>query len=62
MPVYSPEFNPAEYGFGKLKYLLKNGFWEMANTDLKEALYTAINFITPGDMRSFYEITGYLMP
>ena len=43
MSAYSPEFNPAEYVFGKLKYLLNNRFWEMANTNLKEALYTAIS-------------------
>ena len=32
------------------------------NTDLKQALYTAINFVTPVDMRAFYEIAGYLNP
>ena len=62
MPAYSPDFNPAEYVFGKLKYLLKYRFWGLTNTDLKEALFTAINFVTPGDMRAFYETTGYLNP
>ena len=62
MPAYSPDFNPAEYVFGKLKFMLKYKFWELTNTDLKQALYTAINFVTPGDMRAFYEITGYLDP
>ena len=47
MPAYSPDFNPAEYVFGKLKCL-------------KESLYTAANFITPGDMHGFFRITGYL--
>ena len=62
MPAYSPDFNPAEYVFGKLKYLLKYRFWGLTNTSLKEALFTAIDFVTPGDMRAFYEITGYLNP
>ena len=60
MPVYSPDFNPTEYVFGKLKCLLKYQFRELTNTNLKEAVYTAANFISPGDMRSFYQITGYL--
>ena len=62
MPAYCPDFKSAEYVFGKFKHLLKLRFWEMTNTDMKKTLYTAINFITPGDMRSFYEIAGYLMP
>ena len=34
MPVYSPDFNPAEYVFGKLKCLLKNQLWELTTTHL----------------------------
>ena len=60
MPAYSPDFNPTEYVFGNLKCVLKYQLWELTNTDLKESLYTAINFITPGDMHGFYRITGYL--
>ena len=62
MPAYSPDFNPTEYVFGKLKCLLKYQFQELTNTNLKEAVYTAANFISPGDLRSFYQITGYLDP
>ena len=60
MAAYSPDFNPAEYVFGKLKCLLKNQLWELATTQLKEFLYTGANFITPGDMHGFFRITGYL--
>ena len=60
MPAYSPDFNPAEYVFGKLKCLLKYKFWDLTNLDLKSSLFTAVNFITPRDMHGFYRITGYL--
>ena len=60
MPAYSPDFNAAEYVFGKRKCLLKNQLWELATTHLKEYLYTAANFITPGGMHGFFRITGYL--
>lgn len=60
MPGYSPDFNPAEYVFGKLKTLLSYRFLDRTNSDLINSLYTAINFITPGDMHEFFKITGYI--
>ena len=60
MPTYSPDFNPTEYVFGKMKCLLKHKFWDLTNTDLRLAVFNAINFITPGDMHEFYRVTGYL--
>ena len=61
MPAYSPDFNPAEYVFGKLKFMLKYKFWELTNTDLKQAYTLQLILLhAPGDMRAFYEITGYL--
>ena len=62
MPAYSPDFNPTEYVFGKMKCLLKNRLWHLANRDLRQSLYEAIKFITPGDMHEFFRITGYLDP
>ncbi len=60
MPCYSPDFNPAEYVFGKIKTLLKYRLWNLTNTDLIDSLYTAISLVTPGDMHGFFRITGYL--
>jgi transposase len=62
MPAYSPDFNPTEYVFGKLKCLLKYQFRELTNTNLKEAVYTAANFIITRGLAIFYQITGYLDP
>ena len=62
MPAYSPDFNPTEYVFGKMKCLLKHRLWHLANTDLRQSLYEVIRFITSGDMHGFFQITGYLDP
>lgn len=60
MPVYSPDLNPVEYVFGKIRTLMKNQFIHVTNHNLKESLYTAIEHISPGDMAGFYNVTGYM--
>ncbi len=60
MPCYSPDFNPAEYVFGKIKTLMKYRLWDLTNANLIESLYNAVNSITLGDMREFFRVTGYL--
>ena len=60
MPCYSPDFNPAEYVFGKIKTLLKYGLRDLTNANLIDALYTAVNLVTPDDMQVFFRVTGYL--
>eukprot|EP00732_Lithocolla_globosa_P001339 Lithocolla_globosa_v1_NODE_644_length_3527_cov_40.597062.p1 type:complete len:120 gc:universal NODE_644_length_3527_cov_40.597062:1985-2344(+) len=58
-PKYSPDMNPAEYCFVKLKTLLKIDseytyeFPELAITD-------AISCISPADCRGFCKLTGYI--
>jgi len=60
MPCYSPDFNPAEYVFGKIKTLMRYRLWDLTNANLIESLYNAVNSITMGDMREFFRVTGYL--
>ena len=60
MPAYSPEFNPIEYVFGKLRTLTKHQFVEETYRNLKESLYLAIGSISAGDMAGYYRVTGYL--
>jgi transposase len=60
MPAYSPDLNPVEYVFGKLRTLMKHQFVHVTNENLKESLYTAIECISPGDMAGFYKVTGYM--
>ena len=60
-PTYSPEFNPAEFCFGKIKKILERPpFCGMAYDNLAYAIYTAVEEITAADTRAFYNATGYL--
>ena len=63
MPAYSPDFNPAEYVFGKIRTVMKYKLGNMTNTSIHQcvqSLYTALDYITLADMQGFYRITGYL--
>jgi transposase len=60
MPAYSPDFNPVEYVFGKLRTLMKYQFRDETVRNVKESFYLAIGNISPGDMAGFYRVTGYL--
>ncbi len=63
MPAYSPDFNPAEYVFGKIRTVMKYKLGNMTNTGIHQCVqsfYTALDYITLADMRGFYGITGYL--
>ena len=60
MPAYSPDFNPTEYVFGKIRTLMKYQFWHITNTNIKDSLYSCVEHITPADMAGFFNITGYL--
>jgi transposase len=58
LPTYSPDFNPIELAFGKLKHLLRR-----AEARSVEAIFTAthLNYanITATDARSYYRTAGY---
>ena len=63
MPAYSPDFNPAEYVFGKMRTLTKYRFGNNTSITLAQCIqnmYTSLEFISPGDMKGFFEVTGYL--
>ena len=61
MPAYSPDFNPAEYIFEKLRTVMKYRFRDIATVaQLVECLYASLDSITPNDMQGFFEVTGYI--
>ena len=61
LPSYSPDFNPIEEAFSKIKGLLRK-----AEARTKEALVEAIgsapSAVTSRDARGFFEHCGYRMP
>jgi len=60
-PTYSPELNPVEFVFNKLKIVLKMEEMQLlVKANLHAAVYSALNQIIVNDMRGFYRETGYI--
>mgnify|MGYP002260040060 FL=1 len=60
LPTYSPDLNPREFCFNKVKALLNGEFQELTHTNTKLAVMEAVERITTEDMAGFYEGTSYL--
>jgi transposase len=58
LPAYSPDFNPIEMAFAKLKALLRAG---AARTipDLWSTIASAIDRFTPAECRAYFAAAGY---
>lgn len=58
LPPYSPDFNPIEMAWAKMKQLLR-GVKARVVEQLEPALATAIARITPHDAKAFFQHCGY---
>jgi len=58
LPPYSPDFNPIELAFAKIKALLKKASARTLPA-LWDAIRDAINAVTPNDARNFFTACGY---
>ena len=58
LPAYSPDFNPIEMAFSKIKALLKKAAARTIET-LWDAIRDAIDAVTPNDARGFFTAAGY---
>ncbi len=58
LPPYSPDFNPIEMAFSKVKAFLKK-IAARTVTDLWDAIRDAIDAVTPADCRGFFTAAGY---
>ena len=58
LPPYSPEFNPIEEAFSKIKNLLRKA-GARAREALVEAIGQALSKVTEEDARAFFEHCGY---
>lgn len=61
LPAYSPDFNPIEQAFAKLKALLRSA-GARTREALLEAMGTALDAVRADDARGFFEYRGYLAP
>jgi transposase len=58
LPPYSPDFNPIEQAFSKIKNLLREARARVYEA-LVEAIGKALSAITPGDSQGFFEHCRY---
>jgi transposase len=58
LPAYSPDFNPIEEAFSKIKGLLRKAE-ARSRERLVEAMGRAISAVTPRDAQGFFEHRGY---
>ena len=61
LPPYSPDFNPIEEAFSKIKGLLRKAEARTREA-LVEAMGRAILAVTPRDAEGFFEHRGYRLP
>lgn len=60
-PSYSPDLNPIELCFNKVKTVLNGEMRELVHSNLPLAVAEALESITAQDMAGFYEATSYLL-
>ena len=58
LPAYSPDYNPIEEAFAKIKNLLRKAAARTKEA-LIEAIGTALSAISAQDARGFFEYAGY---
>jgi transposase len=58
LPPYSPDLNPIEEAFGKIKGLMRKA-QARSRQALLEAMGTAISALSAQDTRGFFEHCGY---
>lgn len=61
LPPYSPDMNPIENAFSKVKSILKDNEELWADFDTETALTAALNSITPCDCRAWISHGGYIV-
>ena len=58
LPPYSPDFNPIENAFSKLKALLRTKA-ELTITALWNAVATALDQFSPAECANYFKAAGY---
>ncbi len=61
LPAYSPDLNPIEEAFSKIKGLVRKA-GARTKEALVEAIGSALSAVTSADARGFFEHCGYRMP
>ncbi len=60
LPPYSPDLNPIEMMWSKVKSILRSIAARTAES-LRQAIGTALKAVTPSDLKGYFHHTGYLV-
>ena len=60
-PTYSPDFNPAEFIFNKMRSVMCYHLWDLTNENTELAAYEAVDHITSHDVANFLDIRPTLI-
>ena len=58
LPPYSPDFNPIEMAYAKIKALLRKAAARTID-DLWDAIAVAVDHFPPGECRNYFAAAGY---
>jgi len=61
LPTYSPDFNPIEHAFAKIKQHLRRAE-ARSFAALRAATGPALDAVTPADAHAFYHAAGFTLP
>ena len=59
-PTYSPDFNPVEFVFSKMRTEMQYRLKNLVEFNLKVGAFEALESIDASDMKGFYRATGYI--
>ena len=55
-PTYSPDCNPVELVFNKMRTVMRYDIWEVTNKNIElAAIEEAVDYITPNDAVNFFQ-------
>ena len=59
-PTYSPDLNPVEFVFSKVRTVMRHNLRQIVESNLKLGVYEALESIQTCDLRGFYRATNYI--
>ena len=59
-PTYSPDLNPVEFVFSKIRTVIRHKLRQTVESNLKLGVYEALESIHACDMKGFFRVTGYI--
>ena len=60
-PTHSPDFNPVEFAFNKMRIVMRYDLWEVTQENIELAAFeAALDYITSNDMVNFFRYTSYI--